>query len=73
MPAPTNTVRQYVFTFVKEVKRLCKFITKHQGVFLYFLYLVITDPGEQAKIKAMIDAVVAGCAVLEAHYPNIAG
>lgn len=66
-----NPVKNFVWSFVHEVKRLCTIITKHQGVFMALIATVVTDPAELATVQAMLTAVVAGCAVLDRHYPNV--
>lgn len=66
-----NFFKNYVSNFVRSVKRLCRYITRYQGVFKAALATVITSPGDLATVNAMIDAIVAGCAVLDKYYPNI--
>lgn len=66
-----NLYKNFVWTFVHEVKVLCRTITRHQGVFTAVLQSTVTDPVDRATIAAMISAVVAGCAALDKYYPNI--
>lgn len=66
-----NLYKNFVSTFVHYVKQLCRYITRHQGVFLAVLDTVITDSGDRAVVHAMVTAIVAGCAVLDKYYPNI--
>lgn len=67
----TNPIKTYVYTFTHYVKQLCRFITKHQGVFLAAIRLVVTNDADYAVITSMVSAIVAGCAVLDKYYPQI--
>jgi hypothetical protein len=52
------------------VRKACRYITKYQGIIQTFLPTVITDPTDLAAVQAMINAIVAGCAVLDKYFPR---
>jgi hypothetical protein len=67
------TTRTYVWSLVWFTNKFCRLITDHAGIFKAALATVITDPTDLATLNSMLDAVVAGCAMLQKYYPNMLG
>lgn len=59
-----------VYTWVHLIKKICRFITKHQGTFMPVLEssMTLTQFGTMTTAVAAINAA---CAVLDVIYPNV--
>lgn len=63
-------IKTYGPFFAILVRQLCHYITKYRGTLTTTITTVITNPSDQAKVLAFLDATVAACAILDVVYPR---
>jgi len=66
----TFRIKDYLPGLTIWTRKLCHYITRYQGVISVALPTVVTDPADLAAVRAMLAAVVAGCAALEKYFPR---